>query len=235
MDSRYDTSLTPVTEGIWCAEGPVSPGPGFSMQTRMTIVRLPDETLWVHSPLLLPDDLAREIESLGKVSHVIAPNLFHHLYLKHAQQHWNEARYWAPAGLGKKNKTVDLDEELSEGDGWDGVFSVHAVTGMPRFREFVFLHKPTKTLIVTDLVFNCPTGHNAATRFFFRLAGTRDRLAVSRLFKSLIKDKPEHAASCAALIELDFERVIMAHGNVLEANAHERFAKALRSDLPALS
>ncbi len=223
MDHEHYTDLTQVAPNIWCAEGPVSPAPGFSMATRMTVIRLADDTLWVHSPLLMPDPLVRAVEALGEVSHVVAPNLFHHLYLKYAQQHWPDAQFWGPAGLDDKRDDVRFDHELTEGDHWDGQFLVLPIAGMPKFREWVFFHQPSGTLVVTDLVFNEPQAHNGMTGFFFRLAGTRGKLALSRLFNSQVKDKQAFLASCGRLHELEIERVVMAHGKILEDDARARF------------
>ena len=42
----------------------------------MTVVRLPNSELWVHSPIPLTDALAGEVQQLGRVAHLIAPNRF---------------------------------------------------------------------------------------------------------------------------------------------------------------
>ena len=100
---------------------------------------------------------------------------------------------------------------------------------MPKFAEHAFFHRPSGTLLCTDLVFNHPKGHNALTRLFFRLAGTHEKLSVSKLFQSMIKDRPAFEASLESILALPIERVVMAHGEVLEDDAKERFEQALRS------
>lgn len=220
-------SLLSVADGLWAAECPVSPGPGFRMNTRMTVVRLQTGGLLLHSPIELEDAAAEEISGLGAVEHLVAPNLFHHFFLGAAKERWPDAIVWAPKGLRDKVPAAPVDRDLEPADPWLGDFAVFAVEGMPKFREYVLLHRPSKTLIVTDLVFFEPRGHTALTRIFFRLAGTRRGLTVSRLFKSMIKDRAAFAASVERLTRLDFERLLVAHGGILEERAQERFAEVI--------
>lgn len=47
----------------------------------MTVVRLSSGDLWVHSPIKLSESIAEQIDSLGSVKYLIAPNHLHHLFL----------------------------------------------------------------------------------------------------------------------------------------------------------
>ena len=40
--------------------------------TRMTVIRLPDGGLWLHSPTPLDDGLRAAIDALGPVAHIVA-------------------------------------------------------------------------------------------------------------------------------------------------------------------
>lgn len=220
--------LEKIAEDVWGAEGLVSPGPGMRMRTRMTVVRKPNGGVWVHSPIELSDELAAEIESLGTVEEIVSPNLFHHLFLRGALDRWPEADFYASEGLAAKRKDLPTATSLAAQESWLGCFDVFALAGMPRFQEFVFLHRPSKTLLVTDLVFNEPVGETLSTRLFFRIFGTYGRLAVSRLFRSVIQDKSAFGASLKPVLELDIDRVVMAHGSVLASDARQRFAGVLR-------
>lgn len=220
-------ALTQITDGIWEGEGVVSPGPGMRMGTRMTVVRKPNGGLWIHSPIELDDSTASEIEALGPVEEIVSPNLFHHLFLKGALERWPDAVFFASEGLAAKRPDLPSARTLEPGEDWLGCFDVLALGGMPRFQEHVFFHKPSRTLIVTDLIFNEPAGHTAATRLFFRVFGTYGRLSVSRLFRSIIRDKAAFGASLRPVLEIDADRVVMAHGKVLEENAAQRFRELL--------
>lgn len=224
-------ALTQITDNVWATEGPVSLGPGLRANTRKTVVRLEDGNLLIHSPVETTDELAAEIDALGKVSHLVAPNLFHHLFLEGALQRWPDARLCAPPGLAAKRSDLEIHQTLEPGE-WLGCLDVFELCGMPRFQEFVFFHRPSGTLIATDLIFNAPHGHTVMARLFFRLAGTYQRLAMSRLFKGLIRDKKAFSKSVEPLLELPMERVIMAHGDVLEEDAAKRFRESVRGESP---
>ena len=78
-------TLKPVGEAIWIADGPLVRfhylGMHLPFTTRMTLVRLRDGALWVHSPIALTPRLRLEVEALGPVRYLIAPNTFHYAFL----------------------------------------------------------------------------------------------------------------------------------------------------------
>lgn len=41
---------------------------------------LPDEGLWVWSPVALTEELTREVDALGTVKHIVSPNRLHHRF-----------------------------------------------------------------------------------------------------------------------------------------------------------
>ncbi|MCU0949266.1 MAG: DUF4336 domain-containing protein [Porphyrobacter sp.] len=55
---------------------------GLRLGTRSTIIRLTDGAVWVHSPVQLSRALAEQIDAIGPIRYLIAPNLYHHLFLK---------------------------------------------------------------------------------------------------------------------------------------------------------
>jgi Domain of unknown function (DUF4336) len=78
-----DPSIAPVLdrldEGLWGATAPLSLA-GLRIGTRMTVVRLSGGGLWIHSPIPLTPELQTAVDTLGPVAHVVAPNLYHHLF-----------------------------------------------------------------------------------------------------------------------------------------------------------
>lgn len=222
--------LRELAPGLWCADARVGLGGGVEFPARMTVVRLPDGTLWVHSPLELSDALSREIEALGPVRHLVAPNLFHHLFLVAAAERWPDARVWAPEGLEKKQKALRIDARLDAAADWDGAFETLPIEGARSISEWVFFHRPTRTLIVTDLVFNVDDSPRGMTRLMLRLTGALGRLARSRVWTMLVRDRGAFGASVRRLLELDFERVVPAHGAVLEQDAKAALTEVLGRD-----
>ncbi|MDC3956714.1 DUF4336 domain-containing protein [Polyangium jinanense] len=221
--------LVSLAEDLWAAEHPVKMPGGVRMDTRMTVVRLPGEKLWVHSPIPIDDTLAAELTKLGKISYLVAPNLYHNLFLGRASERFPEARVFAPPGLEKKIPSLRIDEVLSADTPatWADVFTQRLVEGAPQMQEVAFLHRPSKTLVVSDLLFNIERPEGLATKVVLTMMGTRGKLARSRMWNFITKDKAAWRASVREVVALDFDRLIMAHGEVVASGAKARVNEAL--------
>jgi hypothetical protein len=62
----------------------------------------------------------------------------------------------------------------------------------------------------------------------FRMVGAHRRLAQSRLLRLLVRDRAAAAASARRILAWDFERVVMAHGEIVDRDARARMTEALR-------
>ena len=54
-----------IGQDLWTIDGPNVEFTGVSMNTRMTIARLRDGSLWIHSPIALSDETKVVVEGLG--------------------------------------------------------------------------------------------------------------------------------------------------------------------------
>ena len=147
--------MRPLAENLWCVDRSFRLL-GAEFGVRSVICRLPDGGLWVHSPVALDDDLVAVVDGLGPVRHLVAPNTFHHLFIGDWVAAYADASVWAAKGLARKRP--DLAEYPVHGDdvpaAWQDALSAHRVAGMPALKETVFLHRASRTLIVTDLFFH---------------------------------------------------------------------------------
>ncbi|MEO1482411.1 MAG: hypothetical protein AAFU77_09925 [Myxococcota bacterium] len=73
--------LVSVTKDVWVAKAPLALPGGIEVGATMTVVRLADRGLWIHSPIPLNQALVTELDALGEVRWIVAPNLLHHLFL----------------------------------------------------------------------------------------------------------------------------------------------------------
>jgi hypothetical protein len=146
--------LTEVARNIWIADGPAVSFFGFAYPTRMTAVRLAGGNLWVCSPIELRDGLRNAVEKLGPVRHLVSPNKLHHLYLAEWKRAWPEARLYASPGLARRRRDLSFDAELGDtpDPAWQGDIDQVIFHGSFAMEEVVFLHRPSLTAIVTDLV-----------------------------------------------------------------------------------
>lgn len=206
---------------LWEAHHLLKMAPGVMLDCRMTIIRLDDDTLLMHSPVPISEAMKQQIEDLpGTLKYVIAPSLFHHLFVRNAKEMCPSVHTFAAPGLPKKRPNFTFDTELSFDDNsslpWHTHLQAIPLKGMPKVNEVLFYHHATKTLIVTDLLFNMHTIHGAMSPLIFRMFGTYKRLAQSRLVKTAISDKNAYLTSITPIKDLDIQRLIMAHGEVVE-------------------
>jgi hypothetical protein len=213
--------------GLWVAERPQRIL-GADIGTRMTVVRLAAGGLVVHSPVPLGWQTRYEIDQLGAVKIVIAPNRFHHLYVKDYADHYPDARIFCAPGLEKKRRDLSFHGILSDTPDplWAADLDQVVFRAVPMLNEVVFFHPGTRTLIVADLVFNVQQTASRFTRLVLRLDGAYGRFGVGRLDKWLVRDRAGARRTIDRILEWDFDRIILAHGNVVESGGKPMLREA---------
>lgn len=226
---------TLVAGQIWERSHDIQMLPGVLLPARMLVVRLAGRSLALWSPVPLDDDAVSAIRALGDVTTILAPNNYHHLYLRGAMERFSEAMVWVAPGLPAKRKDLRLTHTLGPGASppWAADLKPLFLAGAPRMDETVLLHHATSTLIVTDAVFNITQVRGPLSRTMFRLMGSYGRPVQSRVWRSVVTDRAAMAASTRAVLAEDFDRLIMAHGDVIDAGARAVFRDAA-SWLPGL-
>lgn len=221
--------LTPIADEVWGAEDDLFMPGGLHFRVRMTVIRLPDGGLWLHSPIAIDDELADALAALGPVKHLVAPNALHHLYFGDAQARYPDAICWAAPTLAAKRSDLRFERTLGEDPPpWAEAIEQRFVEGVPWMSETVFLHRPSGTLLVTDLFFNIQRPANRRSRFFFWLLGVLGRPKQSPLVRMQIKDKAAAADSARGILQWSFARAVPAHGPVVEQDAARVLAEVLR-------
>lgn len=202
---------------------------GFRFPARMTVLPFEDGKLALVSPIPIDDALARSLATLGEVRFLVAPNLLHHLYLGPASTRYPDAMVLAPRGLRAKRPDLRIDADLEDGLPPELAARVDALMleGQPSVDEYVFFHRATRTLVVTDLVFNVREPNGWVANLVLYLVGCRGRLAQSRMFRALVKDRVAAAASAERFLALPIETLVMAHGEVVRTDARSALARAL--------
>lgn len=214
--------LRALTEELHVLDVPFKIG-GLELGGRMTVIRLPGGGLWIHSPVRLDAAARAAVDALGPVRFLVAPSLMHYLALKDWAVAYPQARVVAVPGLRRKQPELRIDVELADAPdaGWADVLSQQRMGGMPRVEEFVFLHRPTRTLLLTDLAFNIRESASWLTRTYVKLSGSYGKLGPTLVLKSLVKDRAALRASLETVLGWDFDRVVMCHGEVLERGGRE--------------
>lgn len=213
-------------DNIWAIRVPLLMM-GMDLSTQMTIVRLPDQSLVLISPIVISDGLKAEIETLGTVTTIISPNTFHHLFAQQCLDSFPEASYLCPAALPLRIKTLPSSSDLysvSE-ELWQGQLQTRRISKSHIADEMVFFHPESKTLVVTDCIQFSAGELGLGTKLFAMIAGTLRKPAISRLYKLMTKDKQELRDSLEYLLGWDFERVLLPHNTNIEVAAKDVVTK----------
>ncbi len=164
------------------------------------------------------------LKIVGEPRWVLAPNKFHHLFAKPWIDLGLEA--WAAPGLPEKRPDLQFTGVVASGTHPFGAeVEVITLTCFSPTNEVVLFHKPSRSLIVTDLLFNFPPTVPRLTKAVMWCAGCYPGCRASLLERFGMKRKLARQ-ELGAILEFDFERLIMAHGQVVEKDAREVLARA---------
>jgi hypothetical protein len=227
-------SLAP---NLWIVDQPDFNTGVAKIGTRMTVIKLASGGLFLHSPTKLDEETKQALDAIGEVRAVVAPSRAHHLFVGDYIKTWPGAKLYGPPGLvgdiqdfrarigARRDLKLDAvlsDEPASE---WAGEIDQLLFKGATGLNEVVFFHRPSRSVIFTDLVFNVPADFKDA-RIFYTLVGGRGRFGPHRLIRLSIRDRKAARESVAKILEWDFDRVIVTHGDVLESGGKPKFAAA---------
>lgn len=230
-------TLKPVAEDIWIADGPIirfgMPWPKMPFPTRMTVIRLSDGGLFIHSPTEAEKSLIGEVEALGPPRWLIAPNRIHYWWIADWHAAFPDARAWlAPRVREQAGERISFETtELGHGNGypWDEEVETLAVEGS-YMTEIVFFHRASRTLVLTDLIENFEARRlGPFMRILARLGGV---LApdgqMPRDMRLTYRDREGLKAAVETMIGWDPERIILAHGKWFRENGAMELRRAFR-------
>jgi hypothetical protein len=221
------TSLVAFADGVWVCTAPVR-FLGLRLTATMTVLRLRDGSLLLHSPVALTPELRAAVEALGRVAHLYAPNTFHHLAVSPWAAAFPSARLHAPAGLAKKRRDLRIDRVpgSSPEPAFDGAVEEVPIAGF-RLEETALLYRPARTLVVADLVHNVGRPQHAWTKLYTGTMGFYDRIALSRLIRAVaFFDRAAARRSVDAVLALPFDRLVVGHGAPILEDAPQALAAA---------
>lgn len=213
--------------GIWVGERMLWFS-GVKLRTRMTIVRLSDDQLWIHSASEPTDELCSELDRLGRVSWIVMPNRFHHLHAAAMKERYPDARVIGPASVTAKNERVVLDAQLDDPHVGPPELASVPLRGVPFLDETLFFHARTHTLIGADVMMcGCPADH-WTWRWTSRVTGQYLRFKAPPDVRWKTRGGPEVRESIARLAALPIERILVAHSDPVVDRPVEQLEGAWR-------
>lgn len=231
-------TLKPVADDVWIVDGPEIRMSWLWLKvpfaTRMTVVRLPDGALWLHSPIAPDPALFAAIEALGPVAHLIGPNTLHYSWLPEWATRFPEATVWLAPGLPEKAKRPLPPHRpitTTPPEAWQGAFEQVIVAG-DVLTEADFLHRPSRTAILTDLIENFEP-ERVRSRFWRWVIGWSgaadpDGKAPIDMRATFRRHRAAVRAAAETMIGWNPERVIIAHGRWYDRNGAAELKRAFR-------
>ncbi|MDP1628532.1 DUF4336 domain-containing protein [Parvibaculum sp.] len=223
--------LKPFGDDIWIADSADTVEVfGFRYPTRMAIVKLADGGLFIWSPIALAGGLRAEVEALGPVRHIVAPNSLHHLSLAEWQQAWPGAKLHAPPGLRDKRKDIAFDADLGDKPDadWAGEIDQVAMPGNAITTEIVFFHAKSGTVLFTDLIQHFPAGWFSGWRAIVAKLDlmTAPEPSVPRKFRLAFTGRRAARDAITRILAWPADKLLMAHGAPVTENGKAVIARA---------
>ncbi|MGD8357579.1 MAG: DUF4336 domain-containing protein [Lysobacterales bacterium] len=223
---------------VWLQEYPIHYA-GCDFNARMAVIRVTDTELLLHSPCEIDRETKQAISALGKVAYIVAPGSYHYFHVASAQAAFPDAETYICPGIERKLPDLDFDWFLGDRPpkAWAGILEQVLVRGNKHIWEVAFYHRPSRTLLLVDLIENF-TDQTPNVNWLLKLWWK----AVFRMWNNPKpapeyqmgwKDKTAASRSLRKILDWDFDKIIMSHGDLIEDNAKERALKAWAKPLSA--
>ncbi|PTY04489.1 hypothetical protein DB346_03375 [Verrucomicrobia bacterium LW23] len=196
----------------------------------VTVIRLTSGRaagrLIIHSTAPFGAGDVAEITALGTPGWLVDATLMHDTYAQAGRRAFADIPYLAPAGFAAR-AGVATQPLLPVPAEWGDEVRVLRLAGMPALQEHAFFHVPSRTLIVTDLIFNFEETTGWA-RFVHRwLMGVQHQPDMGRLFPLMIRDRKAFNESITELMRWDFNRIIVGHHKPIETDGRRLLREAM--------
>ncbi len=201
---------------------------GIPAGRRLTVCKEGAGKITVFSPLPCSDENVAKLRSIGEPTAFVIPSRFHDNFYEDYMGRFPGSAFLAGNSVlvdHPKWRLTDLSPSRRELAGFDMV----AVDGMPNVQEHVFCHRATRTLIVADLFFNVSLPAGGLAWLMAKLTDIGGRPRPSRLWRMMIRDRASFRRSLSQILDLDFERIIPGHGELIERNAKQVLGDAFSS------
>src|SRR5215204_922201 len=193
--------------------------------TRMTVVRLSSDDLFLHSPIKFDERVAKELHRM--IRHLVSPNQFHCAHIGEWERAFPEAISWASPRVRQRARarhvdidfTRDLDANAPEE--WGEEIDQLLFPG-GYFKEIIFFHKASRTLLLTDTIINLELDKvSEPWRTAAKLTGMYH--PYGQIFFGmrlpLLFQRRKAKAAIEKINSWQAQRIVLSHGRCFEADA----------------
>jgi len=223
-----NNEIIKIGEKIWLSDGPIVDFFSFPYPTRMVVIKLPNDSLWIWSPIQLNDNLKAQISKLGNPAHLVSPNKLHYLFLQEWKQAFPDAKMWALPSTIKKCNNLIFDSTLKDKPpiDWKDNIDQVIVSGSFFMNEIVFFHCASKTAIFADLSENFTkeflnstpgwTGWRKKIAYAWKITEPYGWAPLEWRISFINRKRAKN--DILKIINLNPDNVIMAHGKYILGN-----------------
>jgi hypothetical protein len=211
--------LEELADNLWRVQGTL---PGMSLKRTMTIARLADGRLALHSAITLREPEMQKIEAWGSPSFLLVPNAYHRLDAPAYKKRYPALCVLAPKGSRKRVAEVVTVDGSYEDFPKDEQVELVSLPGVAEVEGAMFVRSSDGlTVVLNDVVFNMDRKRDPLGFVITSLLGSAPGPRVSRLAKALmVKDRGALRAELTRLAELpDLVRVVVSHEKVTSGRA----------------
>ena len=237
-DAAYPPLNVPkqVSDGVWIVDAkPIAAMNILVLPLRMTIFKLGDGGLLLYSPTVFRETLRTKIETFGLIRHLVAPSTGHWMFLREWQRQCPEAKTWAVPELANRKAVRDAGIRFDALLGaeppaaWAGEIE-HVLFRGPGYGELVMVHTASGTAVVADILLEVHASRlPPLSRALAVAAGICAPMgrAPAQLRALLWLNREANAAAARRLIGLAPQRVVVAHGDIIDENATDHLRHSL--------
>ncbi|KAF2431786.1 hypothetical protein EJ08DRAFT_631890 [Tothia fuscella] len=250
-DPSKVTVIRKISENITTLSTPFLRFGHIKIGGRGTLVRMQNGAVAVFSPTALTPEAKETVHAMGEVKYIAALDLEHHIFLGSWSKEFPNAKVLGPEGLPEKHakqKNEDIPfavvftaknkDTIKVDPEFDAEFDYELVDGHPS-KELVFHHKPDRTLIEADFMFNLPANEQFSktgidprsgilTRIFGALSSTQGAaMGQRRLIWYAVSsgNRPSFNKSIHKINGWNFDKIVPCHGDVIEGDGKGIFQK----------
>lgn len=231
--SKDCTLVEWATNRIWYCDMPYRVA-GAPMGHRMTIIRLDNHKLFIHSPVEITTSLQQQLSQLGEITYVVTPNKNHNIYLSDWWLTYPQAYFYAPPGLVYKRSDLTFDGALSSHTPslWQGQLLQTVIRGSDSMEEIAFCDPQSRTLIVGDALAWMVDSHHPLTFALAIINGCYFHPAMPWYWRITFRNHTQLRQSIQEILTWPFDRIILSHGRVIDNNAKAYFSAAFQWVIP---
>jgi hypothetical protein len=204
-----------LAENLWRVQGSV---PMMSLKRTMTVARLGDGRLAIHSAIALDEAAMKKLEAWGTPAYLIVPNAYHRMDLPAFKHRYPALAVLTARGSRSKVEKVHAVDGVLEDFPSDDSVRMQPLPGVAEIEGVMVVRsKDGVTVVLCDAVFNMDRKRDPLGFLFTTLLGSAPGPRVSRLAKAaMVKDK--------AALRAELERLAETPGLVRLIVAHEKVA-----------